>query len=115
MRLDLVVAYVLTGMFGVAVVILAAHTLHGGEEVKGSGAALMMATMLQQVVGPVGRWTFLIGFWGAVATSMLGVWQGVTYLFADFLRLIRGYPLTDAAGQEIELTRMHRGGRWRNP
>jgi Mn2+/Fe2+ NRAMP family transporter len=104
-RLDLVVAYGLTGVFGVAVVILAAHTLYGGEPVAGSGAALMMATMLEQVVGPVGRWAFLIGFWGAVATSMLGVWQGVPYLFADFLRLIRGYRLTDAAGEEIELTR----------
>jgi Mn2+/Fe2+ NRAMP family transporter len=104
-RLDLVVAYGLTGVFGVAVVILAAHALHGGEPVAGNGAALMMAAMLEQVMGPVGRWAFLIGFWGAVATSMLGVWQGVPYLFADFLRLIRGYPLTDAAGREIELTR----------
>jgi len=104
-RLDLVVAYGLTGAFGVAVVILAAQTLHGGEPVAGSGAALMMATMLEQVVGPAGRWAFLIGFWGAVATSMLGVWQGVPYLFADFLRLIRGHSSIDAAGEEIELSR----------
>jgi Mn2+/Fe2+ NRAMP family transporter len=104
-RLDLVVAYVLTGIFGVAVVILAAQTLHGGEPVAGSGAALMMATMLEQVIGPAGRWVFLIGFWGAVATSMLGVWQGVPYLFADFLRLIRGHSLTDAGGREVELSR----------
>ena len=61
--------------------------------------------MLEQVIGPAGRWVFLIGFWGAVATSMLGVWQGVPYLFADFLRLIRGHSLTDAGGREIELTR----------
>ncbi|NIM01387.1 MAG: hypothetical protein GTN89_11190 [Acidobacteria bacterium] len=105
MRLDLIVAYTLTGIFGVAVVILASHTLHGGQEVAGSGAALTMATMLEGVVGPAGRWTFLIGFWGAVATSMLGVWQGVPYLFADFLRLVRGYRLVDAQGGEIELTR----------
>ena len=68
-------------------------------------AALLMATMLEDVIGPAGRWAFLIGFWGAVATSMLGVWQGVPYLFADFLRLIRGYRLTDEAGKEIELSR----------
>ena len=104
-RLDLVVAYGLTGIFGVAVVILAAHTLHGGEPVAGNRAALLMATMLEDVIGPAGRWAFLIGFWGAVATSMLGVWQGVPYLFADFLRLIRGYRLTDEAGKEIELSR----------
>jgi len=104
-RLDLIVAYGLTGLFGVAVVILAAHTLHGGEPVAGNRAALQMATMLEDVVGPAGRWAFLIGFWGAVATSMLGVWQGVPYLFADFLRLNRGYRRTDEAGKEVELSR----------
>jgi len=89
-RLDLAIAYGLTGLFGVAVVALAAQTLQGGEAVAGSGAATRMATMLESVLGPAGRWTFLLGFWGAVATSMLGVWQGVPYLFADFLRLVRG-------------------------
>ena len=41
--------------------------------------------VLGAVAGPIGKWTFLVGFWGAVATSMLGVWQGVPYLFADFV------------------------------
>ena len=27
----------------------------------------------------------MIGFWGAVFTSLLGVWQGVPYLFSDFV------------------------------
>jgi Mn2+/Fe2+ NRAMP family transporter len=88
-RLDLAVAYGLTGLFGVAVVVLAANTLHGGDPVAGSGAATRMAVMLETALGPAGKWMFLVGFWGAVATSMLGVWQGVPYLFADFLRLVR--------------------------
>ena len=36
------------------------------------------------VIGSAGKWIFLTGFWGAVFSSMLGVWQGVPYLFADF-------------------------------
>jgi hypothetical protein len=32
----------------------------------------------------------LIGVWGAVFTSTLGVWNGVPYLFADYLDAIRG-------------------------
>ena len=97
-RIDLIVAYVLTGLFGVAVVILAGRTLYGGEPLAGSGAATQMATMLETVLGRAGRWTFLVGFWGAVATSMLGVWQGVPYLFADFLRLVR--KTESATGQD---------------
>ena len=49
-----------------------------------------MAAMLEPTLGAAGRWTFLVGFWGAVATSMLGVWQGVPYLFADFYGRMRG-------------------------
>jgi len=41
------------------------------------------------VVGPAARWAFLVGAWGAVFSSLLGVWQSVPYLFADCWRLIR--------------------------
>ncbi len=89
-RIDLGVAYVLTGLFGVAVVVLAARTLHaGGVVVEGSDSVLRMAAMLDSVFGSAGRWAFLIGFWGAVSTSMLGVWQGVPYLFCDFVSLMK--------------------------
>jgi Mn2+/Fe2+ NRAMP family transporter len=90
-RLDLGVAYILTGLFGVAVMILATETLFGtGVVVEGSDGVVTMATMVERSLGAAGRWTFLVGFWGAVATSMLGVWQGVPYLFADFVGLMRG-------------------------
>jgi Mn2+/Fe2+ NRAMP family transporter len=93
-RLDLTVAYVLTGIFGLSVVVLAARVLHAdGVVVGGSEGVLHMARMLESVLGPVGHWTFLVGFWGAVATSMLGVWQGVPYLFCDFVALLGRGPL----------------------
>ena len=91
-RIDLAVAYALTGVFGLAVMVLAASVLFGGPEIQGNRGVLTMAGMLGTVVGPIGRWTFLVGFWGAVATSMLGVWQGVPYLFCDFVGLMRRLP-----------------------
>lgn len=52
--------------------------------------ALAIAERIGVVVGAAGKWTFLVGFWGAVFTSMLGVWQGVPYIFADFMRVLQG-------------------------
>ncbi len=83
-RQDLAVAYLLTGLFGVAIMIVSAG-LHP-ETVTGPQMALGIANQLEAVVGPVGKWCFLVGFWGAVFTSMLGVWQGIPYLFADFVQ-----------------------------
>ena len=90
-RMDLGAAYVLTGLFGVATIVTAAGV--DAEAVTGNTMALAIADRIGVVVGAAGKWTFLVGFWGAVFTSMLGVWQGVPYLFADFVRILRG---TDA-------------------
>ena len=83
-RKDLAVAYILTGLFGVAVMIIAAGV--NPEILTGPDMALSVANYLETVVGPVGKWCFLIGFWSAVFSSMLGVWQGVPYIFSDFVQ-----------------------------
>jgi hypothetical protein len=41
-------------------------------------------------MGPLLKWAFLAGAFGAVFSSMLGVWQSVPYLFADLWQLVRG-------------------------
>lgn len=82
-RRDLAVAYVLTALFGVAIMIIAAG-LHP-DTVTGPRMALAVADRLGEVAGPAGKWCFLAGFWSAVFSSMLGVWQGIPYLFADFV------------------------------
>jgi Mn2+/Fe2+ NRAMP family transporter len=87
-RLDLGAAYLLTGIFGVAVIITAAGV--EVDAVTSNQMALAIATQIGSVVGPAGKWIFLIGFWGAVSTSMLGVWQGVPYIFTDLVRVMRG-------------------------
>jgi len=89
-RLDLGVAYSLSGAFGLAMIVIAA----GAEPADASGNALILSlsARLGEILGPVGRLCFLIGFWCAVFTSLLGVWQGVPYLFADSCRQMRREP-----------------------
>ena len=86
-RLDLAVGNGVTALFGVAVIIIGSRLeLAQG----GSMLALEMADQLAAAIGPAGRWIFLAGFWGAVFSSLLGVWQSIPYLFADFVDLSRG-------------------------
>jgi Mn2+/Fe2+ NRAMP family transporter len=87
-RLDLGAAYVIIGIFGIALIIVAAGVRP--ELVTGDTMALEIADRIGDTVGSYGRWIFLIGFWGAVFTSMLGVWQGVPYIFADTIDVLRG-------------------------
>ncbi len=86
-RIDLAVAYLFTGLFGMAMVIIGSRISVDKE----SSAALLvqLADELETQLGPGLRWMFLIGAWGAIFSSLLGVWQSVPYLFADALRLSR--------------------------
>ncbi len=86
-RIDLGTAYLFTGLFAAAMMIVAAEV--SPTLVTGDRMALEVANRIGELVGTTAKWTFLIGFWGAVFTSMLGVWQGVPYLFADFVSIRR--------------------------
>ena len=81
-RWDLLLAYGLTAAFAVAMIIIAA----GAEPQDASGTALVVALgdELGSKLGATGKLMFLGGFWCAVFTSLLGVWQGVPYLFEDW-------------------------------
>lgn len=83
-RLDLLVAYAMTAIFAIAVMLISAG-VHP-EVMKGSNMVLSVARHLGSVVGEAGQTLFLVGFWAAVFSSMLGVWQGVPYLFCDFVQ-----------------------------
>ncbi len=88
-RIDLAVGYALTAVFGLAVVILGATVLLPRQVVvEGSQSVVRMADMLGEQLGAAGRFVFLIGFWAAVASSIVGVWQGVPYLFAHAVSLL---------------------------
>ncbi len=97
-RRDLGIGYLLTAVFGAAMLVLAATALvgHGGMPAGSQGLvacadALAAGTTQRfgETAAVVARATFLIGLWAAVFTSTLGVWQGVPYLFADFTQVMR--------------------------
>lgn len=83
-RIDLGVGYLMTALFGLAMVMIGSRV----SIEKGPTVALELAGQLELILGPPGRWIFLLGFWGAVFSSLLGVWQSVPYLFADLTSLI---------------------------
>lgn len=85
---DLTAAYGLTGLFGIALVVIASAE-GAPANLSGSGLMLALSDRLGEHLGPTGRICFLAGFWCAVFTSLLGVWQGVPYLFADTLDHLR--------------------------
>jgi hypothetical protein len=87
-RVDLAVAYGLTALFGMAMIVIGSRVgLH-----QGPLAALDLSEALGSALGPAGKWVFLAGFWAAVFTSLLGVWQSAPYFFADFVRLLGPAP-----------------------
>jgi Mn2+/Fe2+ NRAMP family transporter len=103
-RIDLASAYLLTGFFGIAMIVIGSRvTLR-----QGPTAALELAGQLAQALGPAGKWIFLAGFWAAVFTSVLGVWQGVPYLFADLMRLSRRRAAGPAAETDLRATPAYR-------
>lgn len=84
-RVDLATGYAMTAIFGIAMVIVGSSIT-----IEGSGAELLvtLSNRLEEVLGPAGKWLFLIGTLGAVFSSLLGVWQCVPYLFADCWELL---------------------------
>lgn len=90
MRIDAKVAYTLTAIFTMASLIIGAQFLAAqGVSIRGDQGLITLANLLGEEFGTPMRWMFLIAFWSAAYTSLLGVWNGVPYLFADFIKTIR--------------------------
>ena len=75
---------------------------------RGGLSALQLADQLTQVIGPAGKWIFLFGFWSAVFSSLLGVWQSLPYMFADFLELRRSPSSGVRRGTDLRATKAYR-------
>ncbi|HST71654.1 MAG TPA: Nramp family divalent metal transporter [Kocuria rosea] len=86
--------YAVTGIFVIAMLIIGVEVLYSAGYAISAGdeGLLDLADVLQErygdVVGPV----FLVGFWAASFSSVVGVWSGVSLMFADFWGNIRNKP-----------------------
>ncbi|MCP9957531.1 MULTISPECIES: Nramp family divalent metal transporter [Streptomyces] len=102
MRLDNRVAYATTGIFVVAMLIVGAELLHssGIALAKGDRGLVDLGGVLEERYGAATAKLFLVGFFATSVTSLIGVWQGVSLLFADFVARARGRDGAAAAPGE---------------
>lgn len=87
-RVDLGVGYLMTALFGLAMLVIAAP-LAPMEGARGSAFIAGLANQLDTTLGPAARWLFLVGAWGAVFSSLVGVWQSIPYVLAETVQLAR--------------------------
>lgn len=102
MRLDNRVAYVTTGIFVVAMLFVGAELLHssGAALAKGDKGLLDLSGILEDRYGTATAKLFLVGFFATSFTSLIGVWHGVSLMFADFMTKYR--PSRAPAGTSRE-------------
>ncbi|WP_039922423.1 Nramp family divalent metal transporter [Amycolatopsis decaplanina] len=89
MRADNAVGYVMTGIFVIAMLIVGAELLLGQKIISGDKGLLFLGDTLAADYGQWARIPFLIGFFAVSFTSVIGVWHGVSLLFADWWRILR--------------------------
>lgn len=94
MRWDNRVAYAITGIFVIAMLVVGAELLYGTSVVLTSGdrGLIELADVLEVRFGRSVAVLFLVGFFAAAFSSVLGVWHGVSLMFADFVDHVRGRP-----------------------
>jgi Mn2+/Fe2+ NRAMP family transporter len=97
-RGDVAIAYLFTAIFGSSIMLIANDAFFtAGVALRDAEAVPRMAAALGAVLGEFGRLAFSVGFWAAVFASLLGVWQSVPYLYADFYGIIKKVPLDERA------------------
>jgi Mn2+/Fe2+ NRAMP family transporter len=106
MRLDNSIAYLVTGLFVLATLIVGAELLYSTSIAIESGdqGLLDLSVVLQDRYGQWAGKIFLVGFWSAAMSSLVGVWNGVSLMFADFMANVSGGTSDDADARA--------GGKW---
>ncbi len=99
MRIDNTVAYLVTGLFVIATLIVGAELLYsaGIAIATGDQGLLDLSEVLADRYGAAAGTVFLVGFWAAAMSSLVGVWNGVSLMFADFVGHVRGLAADDPA------------------
>ncbi|MFB8772457.1 Nramp family divalent metal transporter [Streptomyces broussonetiae] len=101
MRLDNRVAYLTTGVFVVAMLVVGAELLHAADIALAGGdkGLVQLGDILAAEYGTATARFFLIGFFATSFTSLIGVWHGVSLMFADFVARYR--QRAAARGEEV--------------
>lgn len=98
-RTDLTASFALVFIFSFAMMFLSSQIEWQGQILdEGPRLCLQLADRIGEETGPIGRAIFLIGFWGAAFSAVLGVWHGVPFLFDDGFHLWRRQKPTGQRG-----------------
>ncbi|WP_282703966.1 Nramp family divalent metal transporter [Streptomyces sp. CC219B] len=108
MRLDNRIAYATTGVFVVAMLFVGAELLHSANIALASGdkGLVQLGDILEDEYGTATAKFFLIGFFATSFTSLIGVWHGVSLMFADFVARYRKGD--EARGEDVAAGRRER-------
>ena len=105
MRLDNGVAYIVTGIFVIATLIVGAELLYSANIAVNTGdkGLLDLGNVLADRYGQWAGKVFLVGFWAAAMSSLIGVWNGVSMMFADLVGHLKNlgpdHPDTRSGGK----------------
>ncbi|MEU0130119.1 MULTISPECIES: Nramp family divalent metal transporter [unclassified Streptomyces] len=91
MRLDNRAAYITTGIFVVAMLVVGAELLHSSQIAltQGDRGLIDLGKVLEDRFGTATAKLFLVGFFATSFSSLIGVWHGVSLMFADFVQRVR--------------------------
>ena len=92
MRFDNAAAYIVTGIFVIAMLIVGSELLYSaGIALEDSDRGLLgLSDVLAARFGPVIAALFLVGFFATSLSSLFGVWQGMSLFFSDWWYQFRG-------------------------
>ena len=100
-RIDLSVSYLLTALFGLAMVIIGSAVAQQG---KGLNLLLDISNYFSSSVHPALGVIFLVGAWAAIFSSLLGVWQVIPQVFADCVYALKH---RDVSPEAVDQSRMY--------
>lgn len=102
MRLDNSAAYIVTGIFVIAMLIVGAELLYSaGIALQTSDQGLLgLSDVLADRFGSAVATIFLIGFAATAFSSVLGVWHGMSLFFSDWYYQTRGMDMPATQDRE---------------
>ncbi len=107
-RIDLAAGYTMTAIFGLAMVVIGS-AMAVPEAGTGAGLIATLGAHLEKTLGTGGSTLFLVGAWAAMFSSLLGVWQSVPLVFADFWTAAAGDDDTRRARRMAPSSLLYRG------
>jgi Mn2+/Fe2+ NRAMP family transporter len=93
MRADSAISFGMVFLFVCAMTILGTGMLFGtGSSIGGADGLAALANPIGDLLGGVPRVLFLVAFFFVVFSSIVGGYNGLSYLMADAIRVARGIP-----------------------